>query len=450
MGLYTKVYSNVLFPLHERLKKHRTVAVLKNLERTQWLDSEKLDALRVQRLQALLIHAKEHVPYYRDVFASVGFDPEEVTSLRDLEKLPFLTKTEIREQTERFQADNAIGLSKCNTGGSCGDPLVFFIGKERVSHDVAAKWRAMRWWNVDIGDPEIVVWGSAIEITAQDYVRSARDKLFRSKLLSAFEMSDAKLDEFIEEIRRFRPLRMFGYPTSFWLIARHAQKRGIKMDDLGIRAVFVTSEMLYDNQRELISQVFGCPVANEYGGRDAGYMAHECPEGKLHITAEDIIIELVDGDGKVVPAGESGEVVVTNLASRDFPFIRYRNGDVAVMDDKPCACGRGLPVLREIQGRTTDFLVATDGTMIHSAALAYVMRSQPGIESFKIIQEDLEHTDVLLVPGPQFDESVAKARVVSSLKSRLGENVEITVQVVNDIPAEKSGKYRYVVSKVQQ
>jgi len=243
------------------------------------------------------------------------------------------------------------------------DRQVFFIGKERVTHDVAAKWRATRWWGVDIGDREIVVWGSPIELGSQDRVRALRDSMLRTHLLPAFEMSGDKLDAFLRTIRRRRPRMLFGYPSALAHIARHAKSKGIAMDDLGVEVAFVTSERLYDDQRETISAVFGCRVANGYGGRDAGFIAHECPQRGMHVTAEDVIVEIVDPDGKPLPKGVAGEIVVTHLATRDFPFIRYRTGDIGALASAPCPCGRGLPLLQEIQGRTTDFVVARDGAL---------------------------------------------------------------------------------------
>lgn len=217
----------------------------------------------------------------------------------------------------------------------------------------------------DIGDPELVVWGSPIEIGAQDRVRRFRDGLMRSHLLPAFEMSPKNLDRFVHTIPARRPAMLFGYPSSLSLIARHAQQKNLEMNKLGIRVAFVTSEKLYDEQQALINEVFGCPVANGYGARDAGFIAHQCPSGGLHISAEDVIVETVRSDGKPSARGEAGEIVVTHLATTDFPFVRYRTGDIGVLGDKVCACGRGLPVLEEVRGRTTDFVVAHDGTIMH-------------------------------------------------------------------------------------
>ncbi len=447
MSLYTSLISSVVFPLQEHLKKHSTVAVHRRMEETQWWPRQRIEALQLQRLRELLADVGQRVPYYREVFSSIGFTPEKVDSIADLRALPFLTKAVIRANTDALKHEQANGLARFNTGGSSGEPLVFFIGNERVSHDVAAKWRATRWWDVDIGDREIVVWGSPIELGTQDRVKAIRDAVMRTELLPAFEMSDSRVDGFIARIRQRRPRMLFGYPSAISHIAGHAEKRGVRLDDLGVKVVFVTSERLYDHQRDIISRVFGCPVANGYGGRDAGFIAHQCPSGSMHLTAEDIVVEIVDEAGQPVPHGQSGEIVVTHLATRDFPFIRYRTGDVGVLDDTQCACGRGLPVLKSIEGRSTDFVIAADGTVMHGLALIYIVRDLSGVRSFKVIQESREMTRVLLVTDPTFDSSQIET-IISGFKRRLGESVTIEVEQVDEIPAEKSGKYRYIVSKV--
>ena len=448
MGIHTSLVANILFPLQEKLKKHDTVAIRQAMDDSQWWPVEKLEALRLERLRALLTKAGQHVPYYRDCFKNMGFDPQKIESLADLQKLPFLTKAVIRAEGERMKADNAQGLARFNTGGSSGEPLIFFIGTERVSHDVAAKWRATRWWDVDIGDPEIVVWGSPIELGTQDKVRAIRDKLMRTELMPAFQMNETNLDQFVARICERRPKMLFGYPSAISHIATHAQKRGVPLNNLGVKVVFCTSERLYDHQRAAISSAFGCPVANGYGGRDAGFIAHECPAGNMHITAEDIIVEIIDENGNIQPAGVAGEIVTTHLATADYPFIRYRTGDIGTLSNEKCACGRGLPLLKEIQGRSTDFVVASDGTVMHGLALIYILRDIPVVSAFKIIQESLSLTRVQVVAGPGFNIADEKT-IRAGLQSRLGNDVEIDIQLLAEIPPEKSGKHRYVVSHVK-
>jgi phenylacetate-CoA ligase len=169
----------------------------------------------------------------------------------------------------------------------------------------------------------------------------------------------------------------------------------------------------------------------------------------MHISAEDIILETVDAEGQATAPGVAGEIVVTHLATTDFPFIRYRTGDVGVLDDSVCACGRGLPLLRELQGRSTDFVRASDGTPMHGLALIYILREIPGIMNFKIVQESMQHSRVLLVTEPGFSAD-APETIRRGFQQRLGDNVHIDIEQVADIPAERSGKFRYVVSHVEE
>lgn len=447
MDFYTRLTAGLLFPLQERLKGHSTVTVRRDMEQTQWWSPEQLKALQVRRLKALLVDAAENVPYYSQLLAKRGIQPAAIDSLDVLQQLPRLTKEIIRVNTDAMKHRRSPGLTRFTTGGSTGDPLAFFIGKRRVSHDVAAKWRATRWWGVDIGDPEVVIWGSPIEVGAQDKVRALRDWIFRSTMLPAFEMTDIKLAGFLDGIRRERPRMLFGYPYSLAYIAQYAQRKAVKMSDLGIQVAFVTSETLYPQQRELISQVFGCPVANGYGGRDAGFIAHECPSGSLHITAEDVIVETLDQDGRTTAPDVAGEIVVTHLATNDFPFIRYRTGDIGKLGLKPCVCGRGLPVLQEIQGRAVDFLATCDGSAIPGGAFTYLIRETAGIKSFKIVQHTVAFTEVELLVDPSFNPSDIP-NLIARFRQRLGTCACIEVAVVDHIDLEKSGKFRYITSKV--
>ena len=446
-GWYSACVSSLLFPLHERIKGHTSVDLRRRMEKSQWFSPRQLRELQLERLRALLDHARAHVPYYRMLFERIGFDPMHLHGLGDLARLPLLTKADIRANCEDLKSDTARDLARFNTGGSSGEPLIFYIGKKRVSHDVAGKWRATRWWGVDIGDRELVVWGSPIELQAQDRFRAWRDGLLRTSLWPAFQMSQDRLDRLLERMRKMRPRMLFGYPSALNHIAQHAQARNVPLHDIGVQVAFVTAERLYDEQRARIGNTFGCSVANGYGGRDAGFIAHECPEGGMHITAEDIIVEVVDTQGQPVPDGQPGAIVVTHLATDDFPFIRYATGDVGVIDSELCCCGRGLPLLKKIEGRSTDFVVAHDGTVMHGLALIYILRDLPQVRAFKIIQETVEQTRVLVVATPALGTELRQV-LEARFKARLGQTVLVLIDEVQAIAPEASGKFRYVISKV--
>jgi len=445
-SLYTSFVSKVAFPLHEQLKSHHSVAIRKSLERSQWLSESDIMDKRDSRLAQFIEQAYVDVPYIKTLLDQLGLVPKDIQSAVDLAKLPFFTKATIKDNFEQLKSLNAGPLSQSNTGGSSGAPLIFMLGKDRVSHDVAQKWRATRWWGVDIGDKELVAWGSPIEIGSQDRIRRLRDGLFRSFLIPAFDLSERTIDGFIEQIQSQQPVMLFGYPSVYAMIAKQAQAADINLSSLGIKVVFVTSERLYDHQREIIEAVFGCPVANGYGGRDAGFIAHQCPQGGMHLSAEDIVVEIIDDDGRVLPNGHSGEIVVTHLASADFPFIRYRTGDIATISTQSCPCGRGLPMLEAIDGRSTDFVVAQDGTKMHGLALIYILRELESVSEFKIVQHSLERIDVDVVCD-NYDDALIQD-IGRGFRARLGEGVNVTVNNVPAIESEKSGKFRYVISHV--
>ena len=429
--------SKILFPMHERLKHHTTIEQHRELERIQWLAPDEIREIQRLKLGRFLEAVRSTVPHFREIPTS----PDEFSSI------PFTTKAIIRANTDAFKAAGAQRLTRFNTGGSSGEPLIFYLGKQRISADVAAKLRATRWWGVDIGDREAVIWGAPVELSKQDRIREVRDWLFQTKLLSAFDMTEETMTAYLAFLREYRPRQVFGYPSSISLLCDVARRKKVRLDDLGVRVVFCTAERLYDHQRQTIAGAFGAPVANGYGSRDGGFIAHECPEGRLHVTEENILLEILDEEGNPVPVGEAGEMVVTHLESHEFPFIRYRTGDVGALSAERCPCGRGLTVLKSVEGRTTDFIVTPGRKVLHGLALIYKVRDTKGVEAFRIVQEDYDLITLYLVVNGQFTPSGEEA-IRQDWDRRLGGGVAIRTEYVDKIPPEKSGKFRYVVSKV--
>ena len=446
-GLYSRLVSGVLLPLHERLKGHATISRSRALEKSQWLSGEELARRQETRLREFLLEIGSRVPYYRDLFSSLRVRPVEIRTVSDLPRIPVLTKALIREHGGALGADGVSDLRAVSTGGSTGEPLRFRVGPARVTSDVALRRRANRWWGVDIGDPEVVLWGSHIEVTRQDRLRTLRDRLFRSTLLSVNHMTTEVLDEYLDAIPRLRPVQIFSHPSALDELARRADERGTRLDGLGIRVIFLTAEELYQHQRERIERVFGCRTSNGYGGRDSGFIAQECPEGGMHLNVEDIVVEIVGDDGMVLPPGQPGEIVVTHLRSQEYPFVRYRTGDVGVLGDEACPCGRGLPLLREVHGRADDLLLGLDGARVPGQVVVLLFRDIPGIAAFKVVQEEVDRVRILLVRTEAFP-AAAEASIVEGFRARLGAAMRVELQVVESIPREASGKYRTVVSKV--
>ena len=339
------------------------------------------------------------------------------------------------------------GAFKYNTGGSSGQPLIFYYGRRRQASDAAGRMRARRWWGVEPGDPEVYLWGAPVELDKTDRIKTLRDRLINQLVLNAFEMSPAAMDEYAQAIQAFQPHCIYGYASSLALLAAHLLDRKTELRLPKLKVVCTTGEPLFDYQRQLIGAAFGSPVANEFGSRDIGFTAHETPQGQMLLMSESIILEVLDEQGQPVPPGETGEAVMTALESFAQPFIRYRTGDMVRVADESCRAGRGLDVIAEVLGRSTDFVVRADGTIMHALAVIYVLRAVAGVGEFKIVQHSLHEFEVLVVPNASWQES-GRVEIETGLHKRLGDDIRIDLRLVESIPAEASGKHRYVVSRV--
>jgi len=438
----------LLYPLHERLLKRPTFAYLEELEQSQWLSLEALEALQERKLAELLRPAYQHCPWHRERMLAAGIDPTGRVSLADLRRLPTMDKQDAVAHGEQMVwAGVPGGAFQYNTGGSSGQPLIFYYGRRRQASDAAGRMRARRWWGVEPGVPEVYLWGAPVELDKTDRVKALRDRLLNQLVLNAFEMSPARMDEYARAIQSFRPQCIYGYASSVALLAAHVIERGIRLCLPRLKVVCTTGEPLFDHQRKLIGDAFGVPVANEFGSRDIGFTAHETPQGQLLLMSESIILEVLDEQGQPVAPGEIGEAVMTALESFAQPFIRYRTGDVVRLSDEPCRTGRGLHVIGEVMGRMTDFIVRSDGVIMHALAVIYILRAVEGIAEFKVVQHTVHDIEVLVVPNSGWRDSV-RAAIEHGLQSRLGGDVRVDLRLVDMIPPESSGKYRYVVSEV--
>lgn len=437
-----RLVSRYLFPLHERLKGKPTFRLLDELEASQWLPPRRLEEYRLRRLRRFLEFVHEHVPYCRALFDEHGLRPRSVHSFEDLGHLPFLTRDILQTRFDDLRARATLpGVHRRSSGGSTGTPVTVLVDMERMGMGEAGRLRAHRWYGVEPGTREIVLWGTPARTGALERVRQLRDRLLNTRVLSAFDMGDQGLRRHAATIQRVRPTQMFGYASAFHLVASHFQRERLDPPG-GLKAVFTTAEPLFDFQRKTIEAALGCPVGVEYGCRDGGLVALECPSGGLHILAESMHVEILDPD-----VDGRGEIVLTNLDSRAFPILRYRTGDIGALDPTPCPCGRSLPKLRGVEGRRTDFLVTPSGRVLHALSAIYVLRDSRAVREFRVVQDAPDHLLVEIVPSGAFGEA-EQAALRAQFVPAFGSDLRVSFEAREEISRTAAGKFRYVESRI--
>ncbi len=438
----------LIYPLQETILQRPTFSYLADLEKTQWYSRKDIESLQLRKLKALLSSAKKHSPWHANRIenSTINFDN---FTLDEFKKLPTMTRKDIQQHGNEMAWHNVPGgCFRYTTGGSCGQPLIFNYGRSRQASDAAGRIRARRWWGVNVGDPEIYLWGAPVELNKTDRIKTIRDRLLNQLILNAFEMSPENMSLYLRVIQKFKPKCIYGYASSIELLAKYAIQTNQQISLPNLKVVCTTGEPLYSEQRELISNFFNVPVANEFGSRDAGFIAHANSHQQMLLLSESNILEVLDNAGNPVKPGTMGEAVMTGLCSEAQPFIRYRTGDMVKLSKDIDKDGKGLHVIEEIIGRNTDFLLHENGSIIHALAVIYILREIAGVEQFKITQHAINEFEVLILNNHLWNPASFKF-IEKKFKSRFGNSCITHIHLTHKIPPEVSGKIRQVVSKIQ-
>jgi phenylacetate-CoA ligase len=441
-----------IFHLQERLLGRHSFEILKELNESQWWPRERLDALRLERLQSLAQSAWTHSPYWRSLMETRGFTPADIRDLSDLQRFPLMDKETIRNHCEEIVwREEGARLQRVRTSGSTNEPLTFYTNSNREAHINAARMRGHEWVGMRRGQKEMYFWGSPIELSKQDCINRFRDWLINDALTNGFAVKPDLIPQYFNYWMRWRPKCLFGYPCSLSVVATMAPAAGIHLQQLknrGLQMIITTSEMLTDSARQTIADAFGVPVYDSYGLREGGLIGHECKHFAMHTTDEQLILETIDPQ-TLQPTDGEGELVLTNIVNRVTPVIRYRTGDIVTLSKAPCPCGRTLDSVRVSGGRVTDFIITADGTWVPGYAIQYVCRAVPGIAKFQIHQDEQGKIRMLLAVDANFPADGIQ-QVQKNAKKRLASDDEFDVQIVDDIPAAPSGKQLLVIGKLAQ
>jgi phenylacetate-CoA ligase len=418
---------------------------LQDLQASQWWSRENLLSQQAKRLRDMMEYAYEHVPYYHSIMNDHCVSPENFEGPSTLSKLPFLTKDLIRQNFERMKSDEFKRMKKNMhaTGGSTGDPLQIWLDIRSWSQSNATRYRGWGMAGYDVGDKIFSIGGMSLYPGQQmNWSIKMYHNLERNTFLSGIELSDQVLAKHTDLLLKEKPKFLYGYASSLFIWANYLLRLDISIDFL--QGVFSTSEVLYPDYRVAIEKAFNCKVFDGYGARDGNISAFECNVHQgYHLSAEACVVEIVDPKTGEATSG-LGDIVVTDLYNFCFPMIRYKIGDSGRLVNRICSCGRGLPILEELSGRTGDVFRFDNGKILTGPAFTVLFKNL-GFVKYQIRQLDGSTVLIQLVKSKNYKEE--DTHIVEQIfHHHLGNDIKIHFEFLSDIPSYISGKRPYFIS----
>jgi phenylacetate-CoA ligase len=423
------------------------------LERSQWYPAEELATYQNEQLRQIVRHAYDTVPYYRRVFDARRLKPDDIRSQQDLVRLPVLTRKDIQANFDdlRSRAYSRKQLRLGHTSGTTGSPLEVYYDARVIHMTYALMDRQYRWADARLwrfGDRIAVLRGNVIVPVTRRRPPFWRHNYYHNQLLlSSFHLSPENLPHYLRELERFAPAVIDGYPSTVYLLARYLLSIGRTFP---MRAVITGSETLFDFQRAAIEEAFACRIFDYFAAAERVVFATECNQHHgHHLSAEYGITEILDDDHQPLPAGRPGLLVGTSLHNYGMPLLRYVTNDISALKPGPCPCGRPLPLMEDVTTKAEDILALKDGRMISPSVLTHPFKPMHCVEQSQIIQEDYDRITIRIVPNERYRPADSE-HLIREFKARMGDDMQIRVETVAELPRTRSGKFKWVISRVEK
>lgn len=435
---------HILFPLYELIHGVRSRNWWHYLLRSQYFSPEQIHYNQWHYLHRMLRYVYEYNSFYRKRFDQIGATPDDIKSFSDFARLPILKKEDIRNNSDTMISDgfNKSELILRRTGGSTGEPIQSYWDKKGELFKEVIVRRHNAWAHFLRGEKQAALWGN-IEAPISLRNRISNALFGRTIYLDTLKMGDSNILEFIERISRTRTKLLYGHAHSIYFFSKFLEDFNIM--SLRFKGIISTAETLLSEERRIIEEIFGNVVFDRYGCEEIGIIASECEEHRgMHIAAEGVYVEIIDIDKQGL-----GKIIVTDLLNKGTPLIRYEIGDMCVAKVGTCVCGRGLPLLGRITGRTSDILYSPEGNRLSGISLLdhgpFRIR---GIRQVQVIQEKLDELTFNIVKDGSFsEESLETLRV--SVKQYFGQSMKHKVVFVDRIPLTERGKLQLSVCKLK-
>lgn len=433
------MWRRVLFRLKERWVHPHLKSILSQMRQNSRLSRDQWQRLH-QRLIVEVLQQAAHCPYYARIIEQRNID---ITKPESLSEFPVVTKREIEENLDDMVNPFYRGrLQSVLSSGSTGVPGRVLRSKPSLDWGYGAGEFCKERYGVDPAARTLRVWGAGHRFSPSlrkrigTRVSLAKNRAIGVYYFYAYDISAERVQREWPAIVRWKPQVLHGYTTALFMLAQFVQESQLDGRSLGLKLAISDAEKLYPAQRALIEEVFGCPVAEWYGCCEIGIMATPCTAGRLHVQEDMVHLEIVDGS-----------IVATVLRETGMPLIRYNLADEGELDHEPCSCGLATTVLQEVTGRTIDVILGVDGRRIPGEVIIQIVHELRGVRKYQVKQKARDRFLVQVeISRPLSKED--KDRVVTQFRQQLGGPVTVDIEVVDTLPNEKSGKFRWLVSEL--
>lgn len=424
--LYRKRYTGIYHEIRELIAKSRN-----------WNTAER-DAYQSEQLHHLVKHCHQHIPYYQKLFAEHGLHPNDITQLGDLRKIPVLPKRPVRESGEAFRLPGCEPFMIQHTSGSTGTPLALYVNERTYKMAMALLVDHEEFHGVSFGARRATFAGRMLK-QADDMSPpfSRFNRAENQRLYSSYHLNEKTFPHYRDELNRFQPQEIIGYPSAIADLAAQYQHANCK-PDFQVTAIVTNSETLLEWQRERIESVFGCKVRDYYGTAEYVTFAGQDKNGIYQTNPVIGITEVIPDTGN----SNSGKVVATTLTNDLMPLLRYEIGDTATIASDHTEHVR-QDALIAVNGRVDDYIKTADGRLI--GRIDHIFKGLEGIHEAQVVQDSLTHCTIRVVthiPPDQFD----KAKLLDNMRFRTGDTMNISVEFLPSIPRGANGKFKSVVS----
>ena len=422
----------------------------KTLNRTQWLSQEELQSYQEKRLSLVIKQAYQHVPYYQALFHEKGLRPSDICHIDALKKLPLLSKDTLRQHNSSFIAENAASYNPViyKTSGTTGTPVELYLDKNANILEFVYYWRHWSWAGYKIGD-RFAELGSAYFLNRDHLNESPAmwQPHLRRLMLNSTRIATHQAKKMAEAIRKYKPKFLKGMASPIYYLAYCLKEAGIT--DISFKAVFSTGEVLTPAYRAMAESVLNCPVLDSYGHMERTVGISQCLEGGYHINSDYGLLEFDNLRTSVEGNTTLGSAIGTSLYNLAMPLIRYDVGDDIELftEPKSCPCGRSLPLVKSIHGRSEDTIVTPDDRFITSMFI--IPEFTKGAHFIQFIQKNRKSLLVNIVPGVLWN-SGEEEKLSGYLLKLIGKNMEVTIRQITmgEIIRDSSGKIRTVISRL--